>query len=103
MRVMIKAILPVESGNTAITSGKIGETMGKILGELKPDATYFVLQEGSRSIFAVFDLTASSKIPSIVEPFLLAFNASVECFPVMIPDDLMAAVPDLESAVQKFS
>ena len=102
MRVMIKAILPVESANTAITTGKIGETMGKILGDLKPEATYFGLQEGSRTIFAVLDLTDSSKIPSIVEPFFLAFNASVECFPVMIPDDLMAAGPDLQSAVQKF-
>ena len=103
MRVMIKAILPVESGNTAITSGKIGETMGKILGDLKPEATYFGLQEGCRTIFAVVDLADSSKIPSIVEPFFLAFNASVECFPVMIPDDLMAAGPDLESAIQKFN
>jgi len=100
---MIKAILPVESGNTAITSGKIGETMGKILGDLKPESTYFGLQEGCRTIFAVVDLADSSKIPSVVEPFFLAFNASVECFPVMIPDDLMAAGPDLESAIQKFN
>ena len=45
MRVMIKAILPVGSGNTAITNGTIGDTMGKILADLKPEATYFGLQE----------------------------------------------------------
>ena len=34
MRVMIKAILPVGSANAAITNGAIGDTKGKILGEI---------------------------------------------------------------------
>ena len=103
MRVMIKAILPVETANKAVTDGSLGDTIGSILGDLKPEATYFGLQEGSRTAFIVVDVTDSSNLPRLVEPFFLAFNASVEIFPVMIPDDLAAAGPDIGAAVQKYS
>ena len=103
MRVMIKAILPVETANKAVTDGSLGDTIGSILGDLKPEATYFGLQEGSRTAFIVVDVTDSAKLPRLVEPFFLAFNASVEIFPVMIPDDLAAAGPDIGAAVQKYS
>ena len=99
---MIKAIFPVEPANKAITDGTLGDTMGSILGDLKPEATYFGLQEGARTAFVVVNVTDSSEIPRLVEPFFLAFNASVECFPVMTPDDLMTAGPDIGTAVQKY-
>ena len=102
MRVMIKAIFPVETANKAITDGSLGDTMGSILSDLKPEATYFGLQEGARTVFVVVDVTDSSELPRLVEPFFLAFNASVEIFPVMVPDDLRAAGPDIGAAVQKY-
>ncbi len=102
MRVMIKAIFPVESANKAITDGSLGDTLGSILGDLKPEATYFGLQEGARTAFVVVDVADSSELPRLVEPFFLAFNASVECFPVMVPEDLMTAGPDIGAAVQKY-
>ena len=102
MRVMIKAIFPVESANKAITDGSLGDTLGSILGDLKPESTYFGLQEGARTAFVVVDVTDSSELPRLVEPFFLAFNASVECFPVMVPEELMTAGPDIGAAVQKY-
>ena len=102
MRVMIKAIFPVESANKAITDGSLGDTLGSILGDLKPESTYFGLQEGARTAFVVVDVTDSSELPRLVEPFFLAFNASVECFPVMVPEDLMTAGPDIGVAVHKY-
>ena len=48
------------------------------------------------------NITDSSEIPRLVEPFFLAFNASVECFPVMVPEDLIAAGPDIGATVQKY-
>ena len=102
MRVMIKAIFPVESANKAITDGSLGDTLGSILGDLKPEETYFGLQEGARTAFVVVDVADSSELPRLVEPFFLAFNASVECFPVMVPEDLMTAGPDIGAAVQKY-
>ena len=91
MRMMVKAIFPVEQANKGITSGSLGDTMGSILDDLKPEAPYCGLQEGARTAFFVVNITESSELPRIVEPLFLAFNASVECFPVMIPDDLAVA------------
>ena len=102
MRVMIKAIFPVEAANKAVIDGSLGDSIGSILGDLKPEATYFGLQEGARTAFVVVDVTNSSELPRLVEPFFLAFNASVECFPVMVPEDLMAAGADIGEAVQKY-
>ncbi len=102
MRVMIKATFSVERANKAITDGSLGDTMGSILGDLKPEATYFGLQDGARTAFIVVNVTDSSELPRLVEPFFLAFNASVEIFPVMLPEDLMAAGADIGAAVQKY-
>ena len=102
MRVMIKAIFPVEAANKAVTDSSLEDSIGSILGDLKPEATYFGLQEGARTAFVVVDVKSSSELPRLVEPFFLAFNASVECFPVMVPEDLMAAGEDIGEAVQKY-
>jgi hypothetical protein len=44
-----------------------------------------------------------SQIPSIAEPWFLAFNASIEIHPVMIPDDLAKAGGAIENAVKKYA
>lgn len=45
----------------------------------------------------------ASQIPAIAEPWFLAFNASVELHPVMVPEDLMRAGSAIEAAVTKYS
>jgi len=45
----------------------------------------------------------ASQIPAIAEPWFLAFNASLELHPVMIPDDLKKAIPHIRQAVKKYS
>ena len=44
----------------------------------------------------VFDLTDQSEIPSIAEPFFLAFNAAVSIIPVMNADDLTKGLQKLQ-------
>ena len=39
----------------------------------------------------------------MAEPWFLAFNASVEIHPVMIPDDLAKAGGAIENAVKKYA
>ncbi len=47
MRVLLKVTLPVETGNQAIADGSLPTKMQAILGDLKPEAAYFVAFEGS--------------------------------------------------------
>ncbi len=41
MRMLLKATIPVEAGNAAVSNGTLGATIQKILAELKPEAAYF--------------------------------------------------------------
>lgn len=103
MRMLIKASIPVESGNKAINDGSLPQKVQSILEGLKPEAAYFgVNEKGQRTAYLVVDIADASKIPSVGEPFFLAFNASVEVFPVMTAEDLMKAGPDIGAAAQKY-
>jgi hypothetical protein len=44
----------------------------------------------------------ASQIPAIAEPWFLAFNASIEIHPVMVPEDLSRAGSAIEVAVKKY-
>ena len=58
---------------------------------------------GQRSGFLFLDMQDASQIPAIVEPWFLAFNASIEIHPVMVPGDLAKAGSAIEAAVKKYS
>jgi len=103
MRVFVKATMPVESGNAVIRRGTLAATIEAILNELKPEAVFFYADaQGRRTANLLLDLKDASQIPAVAEPFFLAFNASVEIYPVMLPEDLMKAGPGIEQAVQHY-
>jgi len=102
MRFLLKVTIPVEAGNAAAKAGKLGTTIQSILADLKPEAAYFSDSNGLRAGYLFLDLQDASQIPSIAEPWMLAFNASIELHPVMIPDDLAKAGSAIENAVKKF-
>ena len=103
MRMLLRVSIPVETGNAAAKAGTLGSTIEKILADLKPEAAYFMADDnGCRSGSIVFDLKDSSDIPSVAEPWFLAFNAKISLRPVMNPQDLAKAGPGIASAVQKF-
>jgi hypothetical protein len=78
-------------------------TIQSILADLKPEAVYFTDNNGQRSGFIFLEMQDASQIPAIAEPWLLAFNASVEIRPVMTPDDLAKAGSAIENAVRKYA
>jgi hypothetical protein len=103
MRFLLKVNIPVASGNAAAKAGKLGTTIQSILADLKPEAVYFTDDNRQRSAFIFFEMQDASQIPAIVEPWLLAFNASVELHPVMIPEDLVKAGGAIENAVKNYA
>src|SRR5216683_939060 len=103
MRFLVKVNIPVESGNAAAKAGKLGATIQSILADLKPEAVYFTDNDGQRAGFIFLDMQDASQIPAIAEPWFLAFNASIEIHPVMIPDDLAKAGSAIEKAVKKYA
>jgi hypothetical protein len=103
MRVLLKVGIPVETGNAAAKAGKLGATIQSILADLKPEAVYFTDQDGKRTALLFLDLKDASQIPAIAEPWMLAFNASIEFHPVMVPDDLAKATSAIETAVKKYA
>jgi predicted adenine nucleotide alpha hydrolase (AANH) superfamily ATPase len=103
MRMLMKVSIPVEQGNVAARNGTLGSTVKGILDQLKPEATYFAANEkGERCGYIVFDMKETSQIPSIAEPWFLAFNASITISPAMNPQDLAAATPGIEQAVNRY-
>jgi hypothetical protein len=103
MRFLLKVNMPVEAGNAAAKAGKLGATIASILAELKPEAVYFTADNGQRTGFIFFEMQDASQIPAIAEPWFLAFNAGIELYPVMIPEDLAKAGSSIDKAVKKFA
>jgi hypothetical protein len=102
MRCLLKATIPVEAGNAAISDGSLPQTMESILGDLKPEAAYFAEDNGKRTAFIFFDLKDTSQIPAVAEPWFLAFDAHVEFHPAMNLEDLKRATPGIEKAVKNY-
>ena len=102
MRFLLKVNIPVEAGNAAAKAGNLGTTIQSILTDLKPEAAYFSDDNGQRTGFLFLDMQDAAQIPSIAEPWFLAFNASIEFHPVMVPEDLARASGAIEAAVSKY-
>ena len=102
MRFLVKVNIPVEAGNGAAKAGKLGTTIQSILADLKPEAAYFTDNNGQRTAFLFLEMQDASQIPAIAEPWFLAFDASIEIHPVMVPDDLAEAGGAIEQAVKKY-
>lgn len=102
MRFLLKAEWPVEAGNAAIKDGSLSDTIQSILDDVKPEAVYFLASNGKRTAMLFVEMQDASQIPALAEPWFLAFQASIEIVPVMIPEDLKKAGPAFAKAVNKY-
>jgi hypothetical protein len=91
MKMLMTVEFPLEPFNTLVRSGKAGETIGRILEAIKPEAAYFTEQDGKRGAVLVVDVKSQSGVPFYSEPFFLNFDASCKFRILMTPEDLQQA------------
>jgi hypothetical protein len=91
MRMLLNVKIPHQQFNAAVKDGTVGSKLKRILEATKPEAVYFIAQDGHRAAVLVVDLPEPSKIPALAEPWFLTFEADVEFGVVMTPDDLKRA------------
>ncbi len=102
MRMLLKAQMPVENANAAARDGNLHKGLKSIIDDLKPEAVYFLAENGRRTGYFFLDMEDPSQIPEFCEPFFLAMNAEIELTPVMKYEDLEKAAPAIENAVMKY-
>ena len=102
MRFMLTFRIPPEEGNAAIRDGSLPQTIQTILEDLKPEAAYFSDIEGARGGYFVINMDDASQMPALSEPLFLGLGATIQAHPVMVPEDLEKAGPDLEQLAQKY-
>jgi hypothetical protein len=101
MRMLMHVEFPIEPFNSAVRDGSAGMKIQKILADLKPEAAYFSEYDGCRGGTLVVNVNDSSQVPSLAEPFFLAFNARVRFRIAMTPEDLGRS--NLEALGKKWS
>lgn len=102
MRFLVKARMDVEKANELARAGKLGSTIQSIVEDLKPEAAYFVADEGQRTAILILNMDDPSDLPAVAEPLFLALNAEIEATPAMVADDLAKAGPSIEAAAKKY-
>jgi len=102
MRVMLRVSMDIDAGNGLARKGVLGQTIGSIVEEQKPEAAYFYSEGGKRAGVLFVNLENASQIPALAEPWFLACNANVEIIPVMRPEDLAEAEPAIRKAVERY-
>jgi hypothetical protein len=88
MRVLLKASIPAQSGTAAIRDGTMPQILEQLLTSIKPEASYFLPENGRRTMYLFFDLKDPSQLPAISEPLFSGLGADVTVTPAMNADDL---------------
>ena len=102
MRFLVKATIPVEMGNALVRDPNMGKRMEDILGDLKPEAVYFVEDDGQRTMYLVVHIDDASQLATIAEPLWLSLKADVKVMPAMVQADLEKAMASLQNLIQKY-
>ncbi|MFL6306598.1 MAG: hypothetical protein ACJ72H_23945 [Candidatus Sulfotelmatobacter sp.] len=96
MRMMVKIEIPTSEGSRAIQDGTMQRLIESRMAALKPEAAYFFLEDGVRTMVAVFDMQSTSDMVALFEPAMMQLNAKVKLFPVMTSDDLQTGFGKLK-------
>lgn len=103
MRCIIECCIPVDTGNKSILDGTIGMKIKTYLESVKPEAVYFTIKEGQRTMILVVNIPSEDKMVATMEPLWLDWGGSVTCTPAMSLADLQKAGSDMEKLAKERS
>ncbi len=99
---MIKFSMDPERGNEMAGKPDFGQRMQELMKELKVEAAYFTVVNGTRGGYFVVNMEENSEMPGVGEPLFSWLHAKLEVFPVMRPEDLQKAQPTIQAALAKW-
>jgi hypothetical protein len=102
MHFLTRIAIPNESGNKFIGSKDFSEKMDSLISNMKPEASYFCIANGKRTIYTLINVESSADLPKMVEPFWLTMNAEVEFIPAMTQQEFGKAMPGIKQSVDKY-
>ena len=103
MKYIMKVKIPNAHGNEVMKDPEFGTKMKRVLDEVKAEEAYFTTIDGCRGSFIVVNMSDSTQMPLLAEPFYLWLNADVDFIPVMTAKELSQAAPTIESAAKKYA
>lgn len=95
MRILLKARIPNDTGNRAITEGRLPKVMEAFMADAKPEAAYFTLDGGDRCAYFFLDMTDAADMPKLAEAMFTELGASIDMTPAMSPEDLQRGLSSL--------
>jgi hypothetical protein len=88
MRMLLNVKFCTETFNKAVRDGSVGQKIRRLLEDTKPEAVYFIEEDGKRSAIMIVEVTEPSQVPVLAEPWFLIFNADVSLRVAMTPEDV---------------
>jgi hypothetical protein len=88
MKMLFNITFPTAAFNDSVRDGSAGSKLGRIMDATKPEVIYFTDHDGQRGAVAIVEVPNASSIPSLCEPWFLAFDAKVKVHIAMTPEDL---------------
>lgn len=88
MRMLVRIQVSTEDGNRAIQDGTFPTVLEKASEELKPEAAYFVAEDGKRTFYWFLEMEDQSELPWVAERFFNGLNATVQTTPAMTFEDV---------------
>ncbi|KAA1276589.1 MAG: hypothetical protein EGP14_07295 [SAR202 cluster bacterium] len=60
MRFFVKVSIDTATTNEAIKNNKLGETLNQIMGDLQPEAAYFISEDGVRTALLFVNMESNA-------------------------------------------
>jgi hypothetical protein len=103
MLFMVKATIPNEAGNEMVRSGSaMKDLIDTIMGDVKPEAAYFSVADGQRTLFMVVNIDKGEDMVRLAEPLWLGLECDVDVYPCMSVGDFDKAGPIMGDIVPKY-